>query len=146
MAALLADLEQYESFLFLIGSVFVPLAVVLATDYYLVRRVVLGTIGAGYDVVNPGRLRWLLVLPWAGGFVAYQLVNPGLVEGWSSWWVDLRDRLGLVPPAWLAASVAAALVAFVVTVLVATPLAARTRVHGARPDREDRLAGGTMVG
>lgn len=127
VAALLADLEQYESFLFLIGAVFVPLAVVLATDYYLVRRVVLGAIGARYDVVDPGRGRWLLLLPWVAGFVAYQLVNPGLVAGWSSWWADLRDGLGLVPPAWLAASVAAAVAAFVVTAVVATPLAVGLR-------------------
>jgi putative hydroxymethylpyrimidine transporter CytX len=127
LAALVADLEQYESFLFLIGAVFVPLAVVLVTDFYLVRALTYGRVGAGYDVREPGRNRWLLVLPWAVGFVAYQLVNPGLVAGWTDWWLDLRVALGLQPPGWLSASVAAAVAAFVATLVVAVPLAVRAR-------------------
>ncbi len=126
LAALLTNLEEYESFLLLIGAVFVPLAVVLVTDYYLVRRLVLGRAGAGYSAAEPGPLRWLLLVPWGAGFVAYQLVNPGLVPGWASWWTGVRDTLGLTPPGWLSASVAAAVVAAVLTVLVAVPLARRT--------------------
>lgn len=127
VAALVADLEQYESFLFLIGAVFVPLAVVLVTDFYLVRLLAHRQVGAGYDVREPGPSRWLLVLPWALGFIAYQLVNPGLVAGWANWWLDVRAGLGLETPAWLSASVAAAAVALVATLIVATPLAFRTR-------------------
>lgn len=127
VAALLTDLEQYESFLFLIGAVFVPLAVVLVTDYHLVRRLVLGRVGAGYDVVEPGRGRAWLVLPWVAGFAAYQLVNPGLAGPWADAWTSLRHSLGLVPPTWLSASVAAAAVAFLMTLAVATPLARRLR-------------------
>lgn len=127
VAALLLDLEQYESFLFLIGAVFVPLAVTLVVDYHLVRRWVLGRAGAGYDVVHPGRGRAWLLVPWALGFVAYQLVNPGLVAGWADWWTALRADLGLVPPAWLSASVAAGLVALVVTLPVSALLARRAR-------------------
>lgn len=127
VAALLADLEQYESFLFLIGAVFVPLAVTLVTDYHLIRRLVLGRSGAGYDVVSPGRGRAWLLVPWGLGFIAYQLVNPGLVDGWASWWTALRTDLGLTAPSWLSASVAAAVVAFVVTVPVSATLARRAR-------------------
>jgi putative hydroxymethylpyrimidine transporter CytX len=127
LAALLADLEQYESFLLLIGAVFVPLGVVLITDFYLVRRVVLGRVGYGYDVAEPGRGRWLLLLPWLAGFVVYQLVSPGLVDGWAQWWTSVRDGLGVVPPSWLSASVAAAVVAFVATVVVGGALAVRLR-------------------
>jgi len=36
--ALLLDITQYEGFLLLIGSVFVPLFGVLAADYFVVRR------------------------------------------------------------------------------------------------------------
>lgn len=127
VTALAADLEAYESFLLLIGAVFIPLAVVLVTDYYVVRRLALGRAGAGYDVGSPGRYRWLLLLPWLVGFVAYQLVNPGLVTGWAGWWSELRDAVGLVPPQWLSASVAAAVTALVATLVVATPLALRRR-------------------
>jgi nucleobase:cation symporter-1, NCS1 family len=100
------------------------------THYYLVRRLLRGRVGEGYDVVTPGRGRWLLSIPWLAGFCAYQLVNPGLVDGWAQWWTSLRESLGLVAPEWLSASVAAALVAFIATMVIGGALAARA----GRPD------------
>lgn len=131
-AALAVDLESYESFLFLIGAVFVPLSVTLIVDFYVVRRVVLGSAGAGYDVVQPGRLRWLLVIPWVGGFLAYNLVNPGLVDWWAQRWISIRESIGFVAPTWLSASVLAAAVAAVLTLLLGVPLARRLRDVDAR--------------
>jgi len=126
--ALLVDLVQYESFLFLIGAVFVPLMVMLLVDWYVVRRLVGGAAGAGYDVVHPGPGRWLMLVPWALGFVAYALVSPGTVPGWSQWWLDLREALGFVPPLWLSATLVSAVVAGALTLLVGLPLARRGTV------------------
>ncbi len=127
VAALLVDLESYQSFLFLIGAVFVPLAVTLIVDFYVVRRIALGASGAGYDVVAPGRLRWLMLLPWVVGFSAYNLINPGLVDWWAQRWVSIRDALGFVPPAWLSASVFSGFVAALLTLAIGIPLARTLR-------------------
>ena len=92
IATLLAgflDFSQYQSFLFLIGSVFVPLFAVAAADFLLVS-------GQRWDVSRrSSRLRWAPVVAWAGGFVAYQMVYPGTVPGWSDFWLrrGRRDRL-----------------------------------------------------
>jgi purine-cytosine permease-like protein len=70
IATLLAGLlnfSQYQSFLFLIGSVFVPLFAVAAADFFLVRS-------QQWDVSAGSRLRIAPVVAWACGFAAYQLV------------------------------------------------------------------------
>lgn len=115
--ALATEITQYESFLFLIGSVFIPLYAMLLVDYFLVRR-------RAWDVGEraPGR-PWML-LPWLAGFVAYQLLNPGSVPGWSEAWRGLQGALGVVPPAWLSASLASFAVAALATLAV-TPLQRR---------------------
>jgi purine-cytosine permease-like protein len=123
--ALLVDLVAYESFLFLIGAVFVPLMVMLVVDWFVVRRLVGGEAGAGWSVTDPGPGRWLMLLPWAAGFAAYNLVNPGLVEGWAAVWTSWRESLGFVPPTWLSASLLSAAVAAVLTLAVGIPLARR---------------------
>src|SRR6478609_4267549 len=68
----LLDFGQYQSFLFLIGSVFVPLYAVAAVDFFLVSR-------QQWDVSNTSRFRATPVIAWACGFIAYQLVYPGSV-------------------------------------------------------------------
>ncbi len=120
--ALLVDVTGYESFLLLIGSVFVPLFGVLLADWYLVSR---GRWQLGLDAP----VRWGLVAAWALGFVAYQLVNPGLVGWWADGWTSVRDALHLVPPTWLGASLASFAVAALATVV--PPAIAR----GVRPGR-----------
>jgi putative hydroxymethylpyrimidine transporter CytX len=111
LLALSVDIVDYENFLFLIGSVFVPLFAAFAVDYYVLRR-------GRWDVSERARPRWEMVLPWATGFVAYQLVNPGTVGWWSGWWVDRQTDLGFTSPAWASASLVsfavAAALAFVV--------------------------------
>ena len=102
-ATLLAGLlnfGQYQSFLFLIGSVFVPLYAVAAVDFFFVSR-------QRWDVSNTSPLRAAPVIAWACGFVAYQLVYPGTVPGWADFWTWLDGRIGFVPPGWLGSSVAA---------------------------------------
>ena len=102
-ATLLAGLlnfGQYQSFLFLIGSVFVPLYAVAAVDFFFVSR-------QRWDVSTTSPLRVAPVTAWACGFVAYQLVYPGTVPGWADFWTWLDGRIGFVPPGWLGSSVAA---------------------------------------
>ena len=76
----LLDFGQYQSFLFLIGSVFVPLFAVAAVDFFLISR-------QRWDASSRARLRIAPVIAWACGFVAYQLVYPGTVPGWADFWV-----------------------------------------------------------
>lgn len=112
--ALLVDLTAYEDFLYLIGSVFVPLFATFAVDYYLLRR-------GRWDTSAAARPRWAMVLPWAGGFVAYQLVNPGTVSHWSTWWAHRAADIGFVPPSWTSASLTSLVVAGVLALLVGLP-------------------------
>jgi putative hydroxymethylpyrimidine transporter CytX len=103
LATLLAgllDMSRYQSFLFLIGSVFVPLFAVAAVDFFVISK-------QRWDVTARARLRATPVIAWACGFVAYQLVYPGTVPGWSDFWTRLDALIGFVPPSWLGSSVAA---------------------------------------
>jgi NCS1 family nucleobase:cation symporter-1 len=109
--ALAIDIHEYESFLYLLGSVFVPLFAVFIVDYYLLRK-------RRWDVSEDAPARWAMLLPWLAGFVAYQLVNPGSVGWWSRWWVARRDDLGWTPPSWLGATITAFLVAALLTLVV----------------------------
>jgi nucleobase:cation symporter-1, NCS1 family len=105
-ATLLAGLMnfgQYQSFLFLIGSVFVPLYAVAAVDFFIVSR-------QRWDVSSTARFRATPVIAWACGFIAYQLVYPGSVPGWADFWSWVDQRIGFVPPGWLGSSVAAIVV------------------------------------
>ena len=105
------DFGQYQSFLFLIGSVFVPLFAVAAADFLLVS-------GQRWDVSPTARLRWAPVVAWAGGFVAYQLVYPGTVPIWSDFWSAVDATIGFTPPTWLGSSVAAIGVSAVLMVVL----------------------------
>jgi nucleobase:cation symporter-1, NCS1 family len=99
----LLDFGQYQSFLFLIGSVFVPLFAVAAVDFFAVS-------GQRWDVSDQSRLRVAPVVAWACGFVAYQLVYPGTVPGWADLWATVSSAIGFAAPSWLGSSVAAIVV------------------------------------
>ena len=84
IGALAIDLRDYESFLFLLGSFFVPLLGVLIADW-LLR-------GAHYeprDVFGGPRVRPELLVAWLSGFAVYQWLHP---TGPASW-VELVDRV-----------------------------------------------------
>lgn len=95
--ALVIDLRGYQSFLFLIGSVFVPLVAVMMTDWFVISR-------GHWDLSETSSMRLSMVAAWVLGFVAYQLVTPGTVNGWSDFWIWVQGQLGFTPPTWLAAS------------------------------------------
>ena len=106
LATLLAgllDFSQYQSFLFLIGSVFVPLVAVAATDFFFVSS-------QRWDVSASSRFRIAPVIAWACGFAAYQMVYPGTVPGWADFWTSVNQSIGFAPPTWLGSSVAAIVV------------------------------------
>jgi putative hydroxymethylpyrimidine transporter CytX len=117
--ALATDITQYENFLLVIGSVFVPLFAVLCVDYYVLHR-------RRWDVRVQAPLRLVMVVPWGLGFAAYQLLNPGSVPGWSDAWARARAALGPALPGWLGASITSFAVAAAATLLVA-PLERRAR-------------------
>ena len=105
---LLVDVIAYESFLLLIGSVFVPLFAVVAVDYFLLRR-------GAWDLSATSRGRLVLTIPWALGFVAYQLINPGTVSWWVALWTAVREALGFTPAPWMSASLLSFAVAALAT-------------------------------
>lgn len=94
------DITGYQSFLFLIGSVFVPLFAVAAVDFFAVSR-------QRWDVSAGARFRVVPVIAWACGFIAYQLVYPGTVPGWSDFWTAVAAALHVSAPGWLGSSIAA---------------------------------------
>ena len=109
--ALWLNIADYENFLDLIGSVFVPMSAVLIADYFVVSR-------RRWDLSAAARSRWLMLLPWAAGFVTYQLINPGYVSWWVSAWTSVGRAIGFTPASWMSASILSFAVAAVITLLV----------------------------
>lgn len=108
-AALGLDISDYENFLLLIGSVFVPLTAVLIVDYFAVSR-------GRWDLDAAAAPRWSMLAPWAAGFVVYQMINPGYIGWWVHLWsVRIDGGLGFTPHDWMSASILSFLVAAVLT-------------------------------
>ena len=129
-------MERYEAFLFLIGSVFVPLFGVLAA-HPLMRshripdeRELYRSEGAYWF---SGGFRLPALLPWFAGFAVYHWILP---TG-PSWWVDAVSRVASQPLAvrfdWLNASIPSFLVAFALALVLlrdrASPGRDRTGVY-----------------
>ena len=85
--ALLVTMDRYEVFLFLIGSVFVPLGAVFLVDYFVRAHGRYGS-EAVFGRAAEG-VRWAAVVPWLAGFFVYQWsvpTGPG-------WWTDGVEAL-----------------------------------------------------
>jgi nucleobase:cation symporter-1, NCS1 family len=100
-------MERYESFLFLIGSVFVPLFGLLVADYFVNRARRIDVDGL-YSTTGPywyrGGVRVSSLVPWIAGFALYHWILP---TG-PAWWTDSIS--GWVTPlsesfTWLNASI-----------------------------------------
>jgi nucleobase:cation symporter-1, NCS1 family len=76
VGALFVDIVAYETFLFLLGSCFVPLFGVLAADFLL---------GAARSV----EVRWGGILAWVAGFALYQWIQPTGPQWWTELLADL---------------------------------------------------------
>ncbi len=102
--------SDYQSFLSLIGSVFVPLSAVFVVDFFVLGR------GRRWDVSDAAPARWVMILPWLLGFVTYQLINPGYLGWWSRAWAHVNVWLHFTSQSWMSASLLSFLVAAIVTV------------------------------
>jgi nucleobase:cation symporter-1, NCS1 family len=78
-----------------------------------------------------------MLLPWAAGFVTYQLINPGYVSWWASAWTSFAHAIGFTPAAWMSASICSFVVAAVATLLVGGLASlARQRAGRAQPGEQ----------
>jgi NCS1 family nucleobase:cation symporter-1 len=102
IGALVIDLVSYQSFLLLLGSLFVPLFAVLLAHWLVSGRHYSET-----DIFRAPAWRPGLVAAWVVGFAVYQWLYP---TG-PGWWVEQVERLD--PPAWgIGATVPSFAVAF----------------------------------
>jgi nucleobase:cation symporter-1, NCS1 family len=111
ICALALNIADYENFLLLIGSVFVPLLGVLLVDYFALsaRR---------WDLGDDVPVRWAMLAAWGLGFVTYQLINPGTLSWWTRGWEHMRSWLHFTPQPWMSASLLSFGVAAVATALI----------------------------
>lgn len=119
LLALLITMDRYEVFLFLIGSVFVPLAAVFLADYFVRAR---GRYGSD-AVFGPGSegVRWTAVVPWLAGFILYHWSVPTGPEGWTEAVGGVFTSIGLPFPLMdsrLGASLPSFAVAFALAVVL----------------------------
>lgn len=108
LVATILDVTQYEEFLLLIGSVFVPLFGCLIADYFFIR-------GQRYEVEELyrvggtywylGGVSWVGLIAWALGILVYLWIAKGLWLGQGVPW------LGASVPSFLSAGVAYLLLA-----------------------------------
>ncbi|MPN02230.1 hypothetical protein SDC9_149444 [bioreactor metagenome] len=62
LIAILTPIEQFENFLYLIGSVFAPMIAILITDYFILKK------REAKEGIN-----WVNIVLWVAGFVLYRL-------------------------------------------------------------------------
>jgi NCS1 family nucleobase:cation symporter-1 len=77
-----------------------------------------------WDISSDAPLRPGMLAAWLIGFVVYQVINPGTLEHWSSFWTRIGTDLHTLNHPWLSASIAS----FVVSALIALPFARTTKV------------------
>jgi NCS1 family nucleobase:cation symporter-1 len=130
VAALTIDINAYTNFLYLIGAVFIPLTGALIACWLRLR-------GRGWDTRATAPLRPAMLLAWAGGFVVYQLVNPGAIPHWSDFWTTAGTDLHTLGHPWLSASLAS----FAVALLIALPFARPSTATPIEPARAARAEG-----
>jgi NCS1 family nucleobase:cation symporter-1 len=117
--ALVLTIGDYQNFLTLLGSVFVPLTAVFLVDYFSRGR-------REWNVSDVAPARWSMVLPWVVGFAVYQMVNPGGVQTWVHAWQHVDTWLHFTPQTWMSAS----LLSFGAAALLTFPFSVRRRRAG----------------
>ena len=111
VGALLVDLRNYQTFLYLLGSFFVPLFAVLLADWLLAGR----HYGAD-DVFRVPEVRAEMIVAWLAGFALYQWLSP---QG-PSWWTRLVAHTDPHALPWGGASLPSFAAAFALAVLART--------------------------
>ena len=109
--ALALNIADYENFLVLLGSVFVPMFAVLVADYFVVSK-------GRWDLSASSRSRWVMLVPWAIGFAAYQLINPGYISWWVAAWARIARLIRFTPASWMSASLLSFCVAAAATLVI----------------------------
>ncbi len=116
--ALWFNIRDYQNFLLLLGSVFLPMFGVLLVDYFLLD-------GRRWDLSEVSPARWSMLVPWVLGFVTYQLINPPALSWWVSAWSHVANSIGFHPATWMSASLCSLVVSALAT--LATGLVCRAR-------------------
>lgn len=133
MAAWLT-MDRYESFLFLLGSVFVPLFGILAAEYFITRRRTLN-VAQLYRRDGPywfsDGVRWRAFVPWIVGFLVYHWFTP---TG-PGWWIEGVSSLTGAPLTERFTYVGASLPSFVAAFLMALTLPRLSSSQGTHPAR-----------
>jgi hypothetical protein len=62
-----------------------------------------------------------MLLPWAAGFIMYQLVNPGYVTWWVNVWASISSAVGFTAQSWMSASILSFAVAGLLTAAIGFP-------------------------
>jgi len=109
--ALSLDVVGYESFLFAIGAIFVPLFAVVLVDWYFVSH-------GSWNLSETAKLRTWTLFPWAVGFIVYQLINPGSAPIWSKLWINIDTAIHFTPAPWMSASICSFLIAALLTLVI----------------------------
>ena len=79
--------QSFQFFLYLVGSLFVPLVAIFAAHYLLLARGRYGE-AALFEDARPG-IRSRALVPWVAGFVVFQWCVPTGPE----WWTGLVERV-----------------------------------------------------
>ncbi|HEY0415605.1 MAG TPA: cytosine permease [Gaiellaceae bacterium] len=111
LGALIVDLRNYQTFLFLLGSFFVPLFAVLLADWLLAGR--------HYDadaIFRARELRPEMLVSWLAGFCLYQWLSP---QG-PAWWTRVVAHAHPHASPWGGASLPSFAAAFVLATLART--------------------------
>lgn len=96
LVAVLLDITQYQNFLFLIGSFFIPLFGILAADYFLLRRRryrVDEFYRTGGAYWYRGGVNILGLVVWLAGLVVYHVTNPTTLASFLPGWQQVAPPL-----------------------------------------------------
>jgi NCS1 family nucleobase:cation symporter-1 len=122
VGALVINLRNYQDFLFLLGSFFVPLFGVVLADWTLNGRHY-----SERDVFDAPAVRIELLLAWLAGFALYQWLQP---VG-PSWWTDVVEHTHPHALPWGGASLPSFAAAFVLATLARVAAGRRSILAGA---------------
>jgi NCS1 family nucleobase:cation symporter-1 len=130
--ALWINIADYENFLDLLGSVFVPMFAVLVVDFFVLSK-------GRWDLSSHSPARWMMLVPWGLGFVAYQLINPGYISWWVTAWTKFGHSIGFRAESWMSASICSFAVSAVLTLALGS-IGRRIKGRKARPAIEGEEA------
>lgn len=108
-------MERYETFLFLIGSVFVPLFGIMIADHFVSRRGLMDPedlYRRGGRYWYAGGVRIAALVPWVTGFAVYHWVSPIGPDAWVAWVNGLVGTPLGYEQGWLAASLPSFAISF----------------------------------